>query len=139
MGEKAMQRSNRVSRRRIQDILLNQVRKQRMEITIYLNTGVPIRGVVVSFDNFTILVNRTDQKDRKGNNLQTLIYKHAITTITPKENMNLRPRVVVRKREERIEKKEGEEKPAAEETPKEETPKEESQTSSEETKEESSS
>ncbi len=59
----------------LQDHFLNLARKERVEITIYLMNGVPIKGRVLSFDNFTILI----EVDKK----QNLIYKHAISTIVP--------------------------------------------------------
>ena len=65
----------------IQDLLLNSARKEKMEITIYLSNGVPIKGVVVSFDNFTIVV------EQQGK--QYLIYKHSITTVIPSKRINL--------------------------------------------------
>ncbi len=40
----------------LQDSFLNVARKEKVEITIYLMNGVPIKGRVLSFDNFTILV-----------------------------------------------------------------------------------
>lgn len=65
----------------IQDFLLNQVRKEKLEITIYLSNGVPIKGRVISFDNFTIVI-ETGGK-------QSLVYKHAITTITPEKSIRI--------------------------------------------------
>ncbi|HMB20227.1 MAG TPA: RNA chaperone Hfq [Spirochaetota bacterium] len=59
----------------LQDSFLNAVRKEKIEITIYLMNGVPIKGKVVSFDNFTILI----EVDKK----QNLIYKHAVSTLMP--------------------------------------------------------
>ncbi len=59
----------------LQDSFLNAARKDKVEITIYLMNGVPIKGRVVSFDNFTILVD-VDKK-------QNLIYKHAVSTVMP--------------------------------------------------------
>ncbi len=59
----------------LQDNYLNVARKEKVEITIYLMNGVPIKGKVVSFDNFTILV----EVDKR----QNLIYKHAVSTIVP--------------------------------------------------------
>ncbi|MFW5751930.1 MAG: RNA chaperone Hfq [bacterium] len=59
----------------LQDSFLNAVRKEKIEITIYLMNGVPIKGRVVSFDNFTILI----EVDKK----QNLIYKHAVSTLMP--------------------------------------------------------
>ena len=40
----------------IQDMVLNGARKEKMEITIYLTNGVPLKGRVVSFDNFTVVI-----------------------------------------------------------------------------------
>ncbi|MBP9043896.1 MAG: RNA chaperone Hfq [Spirochaetes bacterium] len=57
----------------LQDVFLNSARKNKTEITVFLVNGVPIKGRVVSFDNFTILL----EVDKK----QNLIYKHAISTM----------------------------------------------------------
>ena len=59
----------------LQDVFLNSTRKEKTEITVYLVNGVPIKGRVLSFDNFTILM----EVDKK----QNLIYKHAMSTIVP--------------------------------------------------------
>ena len=59
----------------LQDIFLNHTRKDKSDLTIYLVNGVPIKGRVLSFDTFTILM----EVDKK----QNLIYKHAISTIVP--------------------------------------------------------
>lgn len=66
----------------LQDHFLNITRKEKIEITIYLMNGVPIKGRVLSFDNFTILV----EVDKK----QNLIYKHAISTIVPLKPLQYR-------------------------------------------------
>ena len=59
----------------LQDLFLNQVRKERNAVTIYLVNGFQIRGMVRGFDNFTVIV------DLDGK--QQLVYKHAISTISP--------------------------------------------------------
>lgn len=59
----------------LQDAFLNQVRKDKMLVTIYLINGFQIRGVVKGFDNFTVVV----ELDGK----QQLVYKHAISTVAP--------------------------------------------------------
>ena len=59
----------------LQDSFLNVSRKEKISLTIYLMNGVPIKGRVLSFDNFTILL----EVDKK----QNLIYKHAVSTILP--------------------------------------------------------
>ena len=66
----------------LQDVFLNNARKEKCEITIYLVNGVPIKGRVLSFDNFTILV----EVDKK----QNMIYKHAVSTVVPTKPMPYR-------------------------------------------------
>jgi host factor-I protein len=67
----------------IQDALLNEARKNNSPLTIYLVTGVPIKCTIEGFDNFTVLVKTLD----KGQ--QQLIFKHAISTIVPLNQINL--------------------------------------------------
>ncbi|NMA91656.1 MAG: RNA chaperone Hfq [Firmicutes bacterium] len=67
----------------LQDTFLNQARKENMLTTVFLVNGYQIKGIVRSFDNFTILL------DVEGK--QQLVYKHAVSTIVPFRNINLRP------------------------------------------------
>ncbi|HHZ01855.1 MAG TPA: RNA chaperone Hfq [Tissierellia bacterium] len=59
----------------LQDTFLNNVRKEKISITVFLNNGFKLIGTVTGFDNYVILI-QTD----KG---QQLVYKHAITSIMP--------------------------------------------------------
>ena len=59
----------------LQDAFLNQVRKDKVPVTIYLVNGFQIKGLVKGFDNFTVVV-ELEQK-------QQLVYKHAISTVAP--------------------------------------------------------
>ena len=59
----------------LQDSFLNQVRKENIPVIIYLVNGFQLRGAVRGFDNFTVII----ENDGK----QQLVYKHAISTITP--------------------------------------------------------
>lgn len=59
----------------LQDTFLNQVRKEKIPVTIYLVNGFQIKGMVKGFDNFTVVV-EFEQK-------QQLVYKHAISTVAP--------------------------------------------------------
>jgi host factor-I protein len=59
----------------LQDIFLNGARKGKIPVTVYLTNGFQIRGYVKGFDSFTVVL------DCDGK--QMLIYKHAISTITP--------------------------------------------------------
>ncbi|MCL0032263.1 RNA chaperone Hfq [Peptococcaceae bacterium] len=64
----------------LQDIFLNQIRKGSIPITLFLINGVQIRGTVQGFDSFTIIV--------ESEGRQMMIYKHAISTITPLKKVN---------------------------------------------------
>lgn len=62
----------------LQDLFLNQARRDRLQVTLFLMNGFQMRGVVRGFDGFTVVLD-TDGK-------QQLIYKHAISTVvSPKE------------------------------------------------------
>jgi host factor-I protein len=60
----------------LQEMFLNQVRKEGISVTIYLTGGVQIKGLVRGFDAFTILL------DSPGKPTQ-LVYKHAVSAIIP--------------------------------------------------------
>ena len=59
----------------LQDAFLNDVRKQKIPLTIFLVNGVKLNGVVSWFDNFCVLLKR--------DGISQLVYKHAISTIMP--------------------------------------------------------
>lgn len=59
----------------LQDVFLNQVRKEHIAVTIYLANGFQLKGIVKGFDNFTVIL------DSEGK--QQMVYKHAISTISP--------------------------------------------------------
>ncbi|MBA5851927.1 RNA chaperone Hfq [Clostridium sp. cel8] len=59
----------------LQDIFLNGARKNRSLLTIHLTNGFQIKGNVIGFDNFTVIL--------ESEGRQMMIYKHAISTITP--------------------------------------------------------
>lgn len=59
----------------LQDIFLNGARKNKIVVTIYLTNGFQLKGYVKGFDSFTVIL------DCDGR--QMMIYKHAISTITP--------------------------------------------------------
>ena len=58
-----------------QDIFLNQARKDRTMLTVFLMNGFQMRGIITGFDQFVILL----QSDGR----QQMIYKHAVSTMTP--------------------------------------------------------
>ena len=67
----------------LQDRFLNQARKDRTVLTLFLMNGFQLRGTIVSFDQFAVLV--------MSEGRQNLIYKHAISTIQPSEVVKMTP------------------------------------------------
>ncbi|MCK1997992.1 RNA-binding protein Hfq [Paenisporosarcina quisquiliarum] len=65
----------------IQDLYLNQLRKNDIFVTVFLLNGFQLKGLVKSYDNFTVLF----ESDGK----QQLIYKHAISTFAPSKPVKL--------------------------------------------------
>ena len=63
----------------LQDVFLNQVRKEHVPVTIHLVNGFQIKGLVRGFDNFTVIL------ECEGK--QLMVYKHAISTITPAKSV----------------------------------------------------
>lgn len=64
----------------LQDVFLNKVRKENISITIFLVNGYQLKGYVKGFDNYTIVLNSEGK--------QQMIYKHAISTISPSVEVN---------------------------------------------------
>jgi len=64
-----------------QDSFLNQLRKDKVPVIIFLTNGVRLKGFVKAFDNFVILVKDVSQQ---------LIYKHAVSTIVPEKDIDIR-------------------------------------------------
>jgi len=64
----------------LQDTYLNHLRKDKVPVIIYLTNGVRLKGTIKGFDNFVILLKE---------NTQSLIYKHAVSTIVPEKDVEL--------------------------------------------------
>ena len=58
----------------VQDAFLNTIRKDRINVTIYLIGGVKLTGKIRSFDKFSVVL--------ESGNLEQLIFKHAISTVS---------------------------------------------------------
>ncbi len=65
----------------LQELFLNQARRDRQIVTLFLMNGFQMRGVIRGFDSFTVVL-ETDGK-------QQLIYKHAISTLVPARNVDM--------------------------------------------------
>jgi host factor-I protein len=57
----------------IQEAFLNNARKDRTFLTIYLMSGVKLSGRIKSFDKYSVVL--------ESNNQEQLIFKHAISTV----------------------------------------------------------
>ncbi|MBK5265597.1 MAG: RNA chaperone Hfq [Alphaproteobacteria bacterium] len=65
----------------LQDIFLNSLRKSKTPVTMFLVKGVKLQGIITWFDNFSVLLRRDGQSQ--------LVYKHAISTVMPAQQMDL--------------------------------------------------
>ena len=63
----------------LQETFLNQLRKDKLSVTVFLINGVKLQGIITWFDNFSILLKR-------DSHIQ-LVYKHSISTIMPFESI----------------------------------------------------
>ncbi len=63
----------------LQDAILNEVRRDRVPVTLFLMNGFQLRGIVTGFDSFVVVL-VTDGK-------QQMIYKHAISTLAPMKQL----------------------------------------------------
>ena len=64
-----------------QDTFLNQARKERTPLTVFLVNGFQMRGIITGFDAFVIVL--------VSEGRQQMIYKHAISTIAPSVPLRL--------------------------------------------------
>lgn len=65
----------------LQDTFLNQLRKSNTFVTVFLLNGFQLKGLIKSYDNFTVLL--------ESEGKQQLIYKHAISTFVPSKSVTI--------------------------------------------------
>ncbi len=65
----------------LQDVFLNNIRKNKVPVTVFLVNGVKLQGVITWFDNFSVLLRRDGHAQ--------LVYKHAISTVMPSTPIQL--------------------------------------------------
>ena len=58
----------------LQEPFLNMLRKDKVQVAIYLINGIKLQGEIESFDQYVIIL-------RSG--INQMVYKHAISTIVP--------------------------------------------------------
>jgi len=64
----------------IQEAFLNNARKDKVFLTIYLMSGVKLSGRIKSFDKYSVVL--------ETNNQEQLIFKHAISTVVVSKPMH---------------------------------------------------
>ena len=65
----------------LQDTFLTKARRQNVPLTVFLVNGFQMRGTVRGFDPFTVVL--------ESEGRQQLLYKHAISTSAPAQNIDL--------------------------------------------------
>ncbi|MFT4058212.1 MAG: RNA chaperone Hfq [Legionella sp.] len=58
----------------LQDPFLNELRKEKVPVSIFLVNGIKLHGVVDSFDQYVVMLK---------NSITQMVYKHAISTVVP--------------------------------------------------------
>ena len=66
----------------IQSDFLNDLRKNKVSVTVFLVNGVKLQGIITWFDNFSLLLRRDGHTQ--------LIYKHAVSTIMPSTPVDIK-------------------------------------------------
>lgn len=59
----------------VQDDFLNDIKNNKVSVTVFLINGVKLQGLITWFDDFSLLLRRDGHTQ--------LIYKHAVSTIMP--------------------------------------------------------
>ncbi|MBQ4487288.1 MAG: RNA chaperone Hfq [Oscillospiraceae bacterium] len=59
----------------LQDVFLNQARKEKVPVTCILTNGFQFKGIVKGFDSYTVIIDADGKQD--------LVFNHAISTIVP--------------------------------------------------------
>jgi host factor-I protein len=65
----------------LQDLFLLRARQERLAVTLFLMNGFQMRGTIVGYDTFVVVL------DSEGK--QQVVYKHAISTISPVRPVDL--------------------------------------------------
>ncbi len=65
----------------LQDVFLNQIRKDKMPATFILTNGFQFKGIVKGFDSYVVIL--------ESEGKQELVFKHAISTIIPAKPISI--------------------------------------------------
>lgn len=64
----------------LQDSFLNELRNEKMTVSVFLVNGIKLHGIVDDFDEHVIMLKNT---------ITQMVYKHAISTVVPSRIVNL--------------------------------------------------
>ncbi|CDZ76158.1 Host factor-I protein [Legionella massiliensis] len=64
----------------LQDPFLNELRKEKIPVSVFLVNGIKLHGVVDSFDQYVLMLK---------NSVTQMVYKHAISTVVPSRPVKL--------------------------------------------------
>ena len=64
----------------LQDPFLNELRKEKISVSIFLVNGIKLQGYVDAFDQYVVLLK---------NSVTQMVYKHAISTVVPTEQIKV--------------------------------------------------
>ncbi len=64
----------------LQDPFLNELRKEKVPVSIFLVNGIKLHGVVDSFDQYVVMLK---------NSITQMVYKHAISTVVPSQAIKM--------------------------------------------------
>lgn len=65
----------------LQDVFLNQIRKDKLPATFILTNGFQFKGIVKGFDSYVVIL--------ESEGKQELVFKHAISTIIPTKPISI--------------------------------------------------
>ena len=69
------------NKQNLQDLFLLRAKRDRVPVTMFLMNGFQMRGTITGFDAFTVVLTAEGK--------QNLIYKHAISTVSPAKSVDL--------------------------------------------------
>ena len=64
----------------LQDTFLEELRKQNMQVSIFLINGIKLHGMVDRYDEHVVMLK---------NGITQMVYKHAISTVVPAKMMTM--------------------------------------------------
>lgn len=67
----------------LQDLFLNETRRDHQLVTVFLMNGFQMKGVITGFDSFVVCL--------VSEGRQQMIYKHAISTVVPARPVKFSP------------------------------------------------